>query len=137
MANDQNQIPAQNMEEDLQDYIYNYHQGKLAFGLLLFELEGDRLLNVYKFALLIYKCYGHHKYAYVILLYLVKIEAALTEMQAASLKYNRFYSRSGGKGSNIPLDLKMKQLNKLFKNIVEGLGANLNEVNAARVANAL
>ena len=32
MANDQNQIPAQNMEEDLQDYIYNYHQGKLAFG---------------------------------------------------------------------------------------------------------
>ena len=57
-----------------QDYIYNYYQGKLAFGLLLFEFEdadkesdGDRLLNVYKFALLIYKCYGHHKYAYVIL----------------------------------------------------------------------
>ena len=67
MANDQNQIPAQNMEEDLQDYIYNYHQSKLAFGLLLFEFEdaikegdGDRLLNVYKFALLIYKCYGYH-----------------------------------------------------------------------------
>ena len=144
MANDQNQIPAQNMEEDLQDYIYNYHQGKLAFGLLLFEFEdavkegdGDRLLNVYKFALLIYKCYGHHKYAYVILLYLVKIEAALTEMQAASLKYNRFYSRSGGKGSNIPLDLKMEQLNKLLKTLWRGLGANLNEVNAARVANAL
>ena len=144
MANDQNQIPAQNMEEDLQDYIYNYHQGKLAFGLLLFEFEvavkegdGDRLLNVYKFALLIYKCYGHHKYAHVILLYLVKIEATLTEMQAASLKYNRFYSRSGEKGSNISLDLKMEQLNKLLKTLWRGLGANLNEVNAARVANAL
>ena len=54
MANDQNQIPAQNTEKDSQDYIYNYHQGKLAFGLLLFEFEdadkesdGDRFLNVY------------------------------------------------------------------------------------------
>jgi hypothetical protein len=145
MADDQGQVAMQNIEkEDTEDYIYNYHRSKLAFGLLLFEFEdavkegdGDRLLNVYKFALLLYKCYGHHKYAYVIFLYLVKVEAVLSQMQAASLKYNRFYSRSGGKGSNISLDLKMEQLNKLLKTLWRGLGANLNEDSAARVANAI
>ena len=145
MADDQGQVAMQNIEkEDTEDYIYNYHRSKLAFGLLLFEYEdavkegdGDRLLNVYKFALLLYKCYGHHKYAYVIFLYLVKVEAVLSQMQAASLKYNRFYSRSGGKGSNISLDLKMEQLNKLLKTLWRGLGANLNEDSAARVANAI
>ena len=139
MADDQGQVAMQNIEkEDTEDYIYNYHRSKLAFGLLLFEFEdavkegdGDRLLNVYKFALLLYKCYGHHKYAYVIFLYLVKVEAVLSQMQAASLKYNRFYSRSGGKGSNISLDLKMEQLNKLLKTLWRGLGANLNEDSAA------
>lgn len=45
--------------KDPQDYLFNYHQGKLTFGLLLLEFEdavkkgdGNRLLNVYKFALL-------------------------------------------------------------------------------------
>ena len=38
MANDQNQIPAQNTEKDSQDYIYSQDY-KLAFGLLLFEFE--------------------------------------------------------------------------------------------------
>ena len=144
VAHDQGQVPVQNMKEDTEDYIFNYHRSKFTFGLLLFEFEdavkegdGNRLLNVYKFALLFYKCYGHHKYAYVIFLYLVKVEAAISEMQAASLKYNRFYSRSGGKGCTISLDLKMEQLNKLLKTLWRGLGANLNEDSAARVANAI
>ena len=32
-----------------EDYLYNYHQAKLAYG-------RDRVHNVYKFALLLYKC---------------------------------------------------------------------------------
>ena len=70
-------------------------------------------------------------------MYLVKVEALLSQMQANSLKCNRFYSKSGGKGANISLDLKMEQLNKLLKALWRGLGPNLNEGNAARVANCI
>ena len=80
VAHDQGQVPVQNIKDDTEDYIFNYRRSKLTFGLLLFEFEdavkegdGDRLINVYKFALLFYKRYGHHKYAYVIFLYLVKV----------------------------------------------------------------
>ncbi|CAB4011927.1 hypothetical protein AC249_AIPGENE16794, partial [Paramuricea clavata] len=62
-----------------EDYVYNYHRGKLAYGLILFEFndavkegDGDRLFDVYKMALLLYKVGGHYKYAYVVMLYLVK-----------------------------------------------------------------
>ena len=120
--------------------MYNYHQAKLAYGLLLFEFEdavkeadGDRVHNVYKFALLLYKCYGHYKYAYVTLLYLVKIQTGLGD----SMKWNRFYNKYGGKGRNIPLDLKMEQLNKILKKLLRGLGSNVDEKNAERVANAI
>ena len=71
------------------------------------------------------------------LLYLVNVQAVLTESQGYSMKWNRFYSKHGGKGKNIPLDLRMEQLNKVLKSMWRALGANLNEKNAARVANAI
>ncbi|CAB4009980.1 hypothetical protein AC249_AIPGENE16794 [Paramuricea clavata] len=125
------------------DYVYNYHRGKLVFGLLLLEFEdavkegdGARLTNVYKLALLFYKCYGHQKYAYVTLLYLVKMRSTLME-QANSFTWNRFYNHYGGKSKNISLDLRMEQLNKLLKSQLRALGSNINETNAGRVANAI
>ena len=64
-------------QQEKSDYTYSYHCGKLAFG-LLFEFEdamkeddGARFTNVYKLALLFYKCCGNHKYVYVTLLYLL------------------------------------------------------------------
>lgn len=63
-----------------EDYVFNYHQAKLTFGLILFEFDdalkegdGERLHDLYKFALLLYKAYHKTKYAYVVLLYLVKV----------------------------------------------------------------
>lgn len=48
-----------------EDYLFNYHRSKLAFGLILFEMddaikEGDgrRLHDLYKFVLLIYRHTG-------------------------------------------------------------------------------
>jgi len=68
-----------------QDYLYNYHRGKLAFGLILFKFhdaikegDGDRIFNIYKMALFFYKAGGHKKYAYVVLLYIVKVVAILS-----------------------------------------------------------
>ena len=103
-----------------EDYIYNYHRGKLAYGLVFLEFnnaikegDGERIFDIYKMALLLYKVGGHYKYAYVVLLYLVKIAAVLPASSAHNLKWNRFCNKHGGKGKNISLDLQMEQLNCL------------------------
>jgi hypothetical protein len=124
-----------------EDYIYNYHRGKLAFGLLLFEFndaikegDGQRLYELYKLALLMYKAYGKTKYSYVVLLYLVKISGILSENDSHNLKWNRFFNKHGKLAANIPLDLRMEQLNKCVKSMWRGLGANVNETSASRLA---
>ena len=127
-----------------EDYLFNYHRGKLVYGLILFEFtdaikegDGDRLFDIYKMALLLYKVGGHHKYAYITLLSLVKIAAILPQSSAHEMKWNRSFNKHGGKGHNIPLDLRMEQLNKQLKTLWRGLGANLTEKSAQRMASSL
>ena len=127
-----------------QDYLYNYHTAKLTYGLLLLEFndsvkegDGERLFKVYRLAMLFYKKYGHFKYAYAVLFYLCQIKAILSESEAHDLKWNRFHNKFGGKGKNIPLDLKKEQQNKVLKTMWKGLGSNLSEQSASRVAKAL
>ena len=68
--------------------MFNYHQAKLAFGLILFEMgdcikgDGERLFEIYKLALLLYKSTGHTKYSYAVLLYLAKINFILPDNEA-------------------------------------------------------
>ncbi|XP_068753359.1 uncharacterized protein [Montipora capricornis] len=126
------------------DFKFNYHQNKLVFGLLLFDFndavregDGERLFDIYKLALLLYHREGHTKYAYVVLLHLVKVVAILPKFQAHRLKWNRFYNKYGGKGNNISLDFKKEQQNKVLKTFWRALGANINENNGARVAHAV
>jgi len=116
----------------------------MSFGLLLMSFEdavkegdGQRLFNIYKWMLLLYKANNHPKYAYINLLYLVKICAILPEFEAERLKWNRFINNKGGKGLNIPLDLHKEHQNKLLKTMWRALGPNLNEKNAARIAGTL
>ena len=129
-------------EAPQEDYIFNYHQAKLAFGLILFEFDdaikegdGERLHDLYKFALLLYKAYGKTKYAYAVLHYLVKIEAILSEEEAHDLLWNRTFNKYGVRGKNIPLDLRMEQKNKGVKTMWRPLLSNLSEDSAERVAN--
>ena len=72
-----------------ENFLFNYHQAKLTFRLILFEFDdaikegnGDRLHDFYRFGLLLFKAYGKTNYAYVILLYLAKIKAILSESGA-------------------------------------------------------
>lgn len=101
------------------------------------EGDGQRLHDIYKLALLLYKSGNHTKYAYVVLLYLAKLAAFYTELEAFQLKWNRFFNKYGLLGSNISLDLKKEQQNKVLKTIWRALGSNLNKDNASRVANSL
>ena len=121
-----------------EDFLFNYHQAKLAFGFILFEFgdaikEGDseRLHDFYKVTLLLYKAHGKMKYASVILLYLAKIEAILSESDAHDLKWNRTFNKHGLPGMNIPLDLRTEQFNHDVKSMWKSLAANINEDSAA------
>ena len=124
--------------------MFNYHQAKLAFGLILFEFDdaikegdGERIHDIYKVALLLYKAHGKTKYAYAILLYLTKIEAILSESDAHNLKWNRTFNKHGLPGMNIPLDLRTEQYNCAVKSMWRSLGSNINEDSALRVANTV
>ena len=58
-------------------------------------------------------------------------------MKADQLVNNRFFSTHGNKGKNIPLDLKMEQLNNLLKAMLKILGSNLNEKSTHRIARSI
>lgn len=131
-------------DEVKQDHRYNYHIAKLTFGLILMDFrdavregDGDRLFDIYKVALLLYKTHGHYKYAYAILLHLVKCTAILPKQQALSCKWNRFYNGIGGKGTNISLDYKKELQHSGLKSMWRQLGPNLNESSAERIAGTL
>ena len=72
-----------------EDFLFNYHRSKLLFGLTLFEFDdaikegdGERLHDIYKFALLIFKANGKTKYSYAIILYLVKLAELMSQKDA-------------------------------------------------------
>lgn len=141
-------VPSDNMTEEEQvppgDHLYNYHCAKLKFGLILFDFndavqegDGQRLHDIYKLALLLYKSGGHFKYAYVVLLHLVKIAGLYSEFEAFQLLWNRFYNKFGVLGGNISLDLKKEQQHKVLKTMWRALGPNLNQASASRVAESL
>ena len=117
--------------EDTQDYLFNYHRGKLVYGLIRFEFtdaikegDGDRLFDIYKLALLLYKVGGHYKYAYITLFSLVKVNAILPQSIAHEIIWNRFFfNKHGGKGKNIPLDLKNEATEQNIKITVEKSGS--------------
>ena len=126
------------------DHLYNYHNGKLKFGLILFDFndavqegDGQRLHDLYKLALLLYKTGGHLEYPYVVLLHLVKIAALYSAFEAFQRLWNRLYNKYGLPGGNISLDLKKEQLHKVLKTIRRALGPHLNETSAPRTAETL
>lgn len=106
----------------------------MAFEDAVKEGNGQHLFEIYKLLLLIYKANHHTKYAYITLLYLTKICAILPEFESHRLKWNRFVNNHGGKGCNIPLDLKKEHQNKLLKKMWRALGPNLSEATAKRLA---
>ena len=56
---------------------------------------------------------------------------------AYQLKWARFINTHGGPGRNIPCDLHNEHLNKLFKEIVSNMGANMSEAAITRAARSV
>ena len=126
------------------DHVKEHTEARLGFGLLLADMQdavkegdGERLLDLYKVALLYYRAYNHTQYAYSTLLLLVQIKCTLSPKMAHSIKWNRFYNGRGDKGQNIPVDLHLEHMNNFLKSFLKGLGPNLTENSADRIAKSL
>lgn len=77
--------PAQPASTSLRDCKQQHSQARLSFGFLLMNMldavkegDGERLIRLYKDALLIYKAYGHTQYAYSTFLLSVQLNASLS-----------------------------------------------------------
>ncbi|XP_066295105.1 uncharacterized protein [Branchiostoma lanceolatum] len=130
--------------EPKDDCIFNYHTAKMSMGLLIENLhdaikegDGERISRCFRAALPYYKAHGHTKYAFGTLLFFARAKALLPQRLAHSLVWNRVVNNRGGKGRNIPLDLRLEHMNAFLKSFLKSLGPNLNEANASRIAHAI
>ena len=122
------------------DMVHNYAQTLCHYGSLALEFvdaweegDGERVLRCWKIFLLHFYANGRTKYS---------LEALRLQLQVATLppylsnqiKWNRFVNTRGGLGRNIPCDLFNEHVNKLFKEIITNMGANLSEHSLQRAA---
>lgn len=127
-----------------QDYQRNHSEARLGMGFFILNMldavkegDGERLMRLYKVALLYYKAYGHSQYAYSTFLLTLQVNVTLSPRMAHSVTWNRFWNGRGGRGNNIPLDLHLEHLNNYLKSFLKGLGPNLSEDSANRVSKSI
>lgn len=99
------------------------------------EGDGERLFELYRVAVLYFKCYGRNKYAYTVLKSFFRIQ--MEPSAAFSLIWERFINKHGLKGYNISMDLHMEHLNNFLKELLRDLRGNVNRENAERVSKAV
>lgn len=91
------------------------------------EGDGERIIRCWKIFLLHFRASNCTKYAWEALrlqFQLIMLSPNLSHM----LKWERFVNVHGGAGRNIPCDLFNEHINKLFKEIIASMGANLTEI---------
>lgn len=111
---------------------YNNATARLNFGMTVFnfddavkEGDGERILRCWKFFMLIFRGYKHTKYAFAALQLLFFSTCLLSKRLCHFLKWNRTVNSKRGKGQNISLDLRLKHLNNLLKEMLKCLGVTV------------
>lgn len=149
-ARDSHEIKFHNLQEQpdipssTKDHKKEHTVSRLSFGFFLLSLrdavregDGERLLRLYKVALMMFKVHHHTQYALSTFLLFVQVSFTLPPRLAHSLTWNRFWNSKGGKGNNISLDLHLEHMNNFLKSFLHGLGVNLTEASAERISRSL
>ncbi len=131
------QIPQTN------DAVFDYARVFCHFGSLALEFtnsweegDGGRTTRCWGPFMLHFRASTCTKYAWEALrlrFQLVMLPPALSH----HLKWERFVNTHGGPGRNIPCDLFNEHMNKLFKEILASMGANLTERSIQRAARSV
>lgn len=126
------------------DGVFSYACAVLTDGLLLLELrdaihqgDGPRILRCWKFMLLYFKRYNHHKYALEAFRLLAYVNGVASPLAAQQITWSRTISSRGGHGKNVPADLHNEHVNRSLKDCVLGLGANVTEEGIVHISKAM
>ena len=101
------------------------------------EGDGHRVLRCWQYLLPIFKGSGRKNYAVEVCNMLYQYEYQLTTRQSEELIWSRFVSTNGIQGWNIAADLHLEHLNRVCKELIQGLGPNKIESVITRVGKAL
>lgn len=128
---------------DYHDHVNNYARVFCHFGSLALEFtdawkegDGERIIRCWGIFLLHFHAARRTKYALEALHLKLQL-ASLPHSLAHQLKWNRFVNTHGGSGRNIPCDLHNEHVNKLLKEIIANMGANLKEEAMTRAARSV
>ena len=127
------------------DDMYNYQRALLEYEMVIInfldaisEGDGAKLLRNWKFLLLYFQHdTGSQKYSLEALYLMFQVYALPSPKAAHNLIWNRFSKRKHSRGENIPLDLALEFLNRIFKGAVKKLGPNANPKYVHRICNPM
>lgn len=103
----------------------------------IWEGDGDRVLRLWKFLLIVFKGANRRNYAIEAFTALAQYYFTLPPRLAEQLKWSRFINTSGYAGRNIPCDLHIEHINRAVKTAISGLGANLTPLAIVRVGKCI
>lgn len=126
-----------------QNGVRAYASEVLTLGLLLMEFndgvregDGNRIIRIWRYLLLLFKANGHVNYSIEALTLLLQLQYLLSPRMAAQLKWNRTVNTQSRPGKNISSDLHMEHLNRECKNAMSSMGANVTDQSIQRVGRA-
>ena len=91
------------------------------------EADGDRLVRVWKFNLILFKAARRKNYAIEALNLILQVDHLLSQREAAQVKWCRCINNTNLPGRNIPMDLYLEHLNKRLKTALRNVGSNITD----------
>ena len=114
------------------DKVHLYAREVLTLGLIwhsfndaVREGDGDRVLTLWKWLLIIFKVKGHRNYCKEAVVLLSHYHCLLSQRKAAQLKWSRFVNTVGREGKNVSCDLHLEHLNRTLKGLISDIGSNV------------
>ena len=135
------EITEEVIDEEEQDYIYNYTCVSLMLCLIRWEhndaikhADGEMILLVDKFLTLIYKISQCPKYAFAMLETQCQVSILLSPRDAFLFKWNRTVNHRGEENTNFPNDQDLEHQNAVFKNEAKTYRGKFTERTRKRVS---
>ena len=123
-----------NIDNKKADKVCVYAMELLTLGLLWHdfhdsskEADGDRLVRVWKFNLILFKAARRKNYAIEALNLILQVDYFLSPREAAQVKWCRCINNTNLPGRNIPMDLYLEHLNKRLKTALRNVGSNITD----------
>jgi len=100
------------------------------------EGDGERILQHWKFMLVIFKLTNHRNCAKEAVNLLLQYNYTFSEREKPQLLWSRVNTR-GYPGANIPCDLFMEHLNRRLKTVIRSMRANVNPTTIQKAGKAI